>query len=279
MAAQMGDDGTVAIGALVKRHSGWVRLTHWLTVVAVMTLLGTGLNIFNAHPFLYWGSKGTTVDTGSRWLAIGSVGPRGMVMIGTTRFETTGLLGRSAGMNGAMQNIAFPHWATIPSWRDLGLARNWHFAAAWLLILNGIVYLTYGIFSGHFRRRLVPGLRELRPGNIWHDVVEHVKLKFPKGEASLRYQVLQKIAYSGAALLLLPLMVFSGIGMAPGMDSSWPWVVDLFGGRQSARSVHFVVTNLVVLFVVVHLLMLVLAGPFKLLRGMITGWQRVETGA
>lgn len=264
-------------GALVKRHSGWVRLTHWLNVVAVVVLLGTGLNIFNAHPFLYWGARGTTVDTDSRWLAIGSLGGRGMVMVGDVNFDTTGLLGRSAGMNGVAQNIAFPHWATIPSWRDLGLARNWHFAAAWLLILNGLVYLVYGVVSGHFRRRLVPGLGELRPGNIWHDVVEHLKLKFPKGTEALRYQVLQKIAYSGAALLLLPLMVFSGIGMAPGMDSSWPWVVDVFGGRQSARSVHFVVTNLVVAFVVVHLLMLVLAGPFKLLRGMITGWQRVET--
>jgi thiosulfate reductase cytochrome b subunit len=261
---------------LVKRHSGWVRITHWLTVLAVVVLLGTGLNIFNAHPFLYWGARGTTVDTDSRWLAIGSLRERGVVTIGSATFDTTGLLGRSAGMTGAAQNIAFPYWTTIPSWRDLGLARNWHFAAAWLLILNGLVYLAYGVFSGHFRRKLLPGARELRPGNIGHDIVEHLKLKFPKGAESLNYQVLQKIAYSGTALLLLPLMVFSGIGMAPGMDSSWPWIVDLFGGRQSARSIHFIVTNLVVAFIIVHLLMLVLAGPFNLLRGMITGWYRVE---
>ncbi|WP_439534944.1 cytochrome b/b6 domain-containing protein [Polymorphobacter sp.] len=262
----------------MKRHSAWVRITHWVNALLVVLLLGTGLNIFNAHPALYWGPKGTNVDTEGRWLAIGALGPRGMVMIGDTNFDTTGVLGLSAGQSGSLQNIAFPHWATIPSGRDLGLARNWHFAAAWLLIVNGLVYLAYGVFSGHFRRRLLPGATELQPGNIGHDIVEHLKLRFPKGEAALRYQVLQKIAYSGAALVLLPLMVLSGLGMAPGMDASWPWVVDLFGGRQSARSVHFVVTNLVVLFILVHLLMLVLAGPFKLTRGMITGWQRVESG-
>ncbi len=266
-----------ADGTLVKRHSGWVRATHWVNAVAVVVLLGTGLNIFNAHPYLYWGAKGTTVDTGGRWLAVGTVRERGMVMIGSTTFETTGLLGRSAGKNGASQNIAFPHWATIPSWRDLGLARNWHFAAAWLLILNGLVYLGYGVVSGHFRRRLVPAWTELRVANIAHDVAEHFRLRFPKGREALNYQVLQKIAYSGTALLLLPLMIFSGIGMAPGMDASWPWIVDLFGGRQSARSAHFIATVLVVAFTIVHLLMLVLAGPFKLMRGMVTGWQRVET--
>jgi thiosulfate reductase cytochrome b subunit len=269
---------------LVRRHGLVVRLTHWLNAIAVVLLLGTGLNIFNAHPTLYWGTKGSSVDTSGRWLAIGAVqggasGMRGMTVIGTTVFDTTGVLGLSQSASGASVPIAFPDWATIPSARDLGLARNWHFAAAWLLILNGLIYILYGIFSGHFRRRLLPGASELRPSHIWHDVVDHLKLKLPKGEAALRYQVLQKIAYSAAALLLLPLMVLSGLGMAPGMDASWPWIVDLFDGRQSARSVHFIVTNLVVLFILVHLLMLLLAGPFKLLRGMITGWQRVERTA
>jgi thiosulfate reductase cytochrome b subunit len=269
---------------LVKRHSAWVRATHWLNVVAVVLLLGTGLNIFNAHPALYWGPKGTNVDTGSRWLAIGAVpdgsqGLRGMTVIGNASFDTSGVLGLSTSASGAAQAIAFPAWATIPSSRNLGLARNWHFFAAWLLIVNGLVYIAYGILSGHFRRKLLPTGAELRPSHIWHDIVQHLKLKFPKGEEALNYQVLQKIAYSAAALLLLPLMVFSGLGMSPGMDASWPFIVDLFGGRQSARSVHFIVTNLVVAFILVHLLMLLLAGPFKLLRGMITGWQRVEKSA
>jgi thiosulfate reductase cytochrome b subunit len=269
---------------LVKRHSGWVRATHWLNVVAVVLLLGTGLNIFGAHPALYWGPKGTNVDTGSRWLAIGAVpdgsqGLRGVTMVGTTLFDTTGVLGLSTSASGTPVQIAFPGWATIPSARNLGLARNWHFFAAWLLIANGLVYIAHGILSGHFRRKLLPNATDLRPANIWHDITEHLKLNFPKGEAALSYQVLQKIAYSAAALLLLPLMVLSGLGMSPGMDASWPWIVDLFGGRQSARSVHFIVTTLVVAFILVHLLMLLLAGPFKLLRGMITGWQRIEKTA
>jgi thiosulfate reductase cytochrome b subunit len=200
-------------------------------------------------------------------------------MIGATRFDTSGILGVSRSASGAAQAIAFPAWATIPSSRNLGLARNWHFFAAWLLILNGLIYIAYGILSRHFRRNLLPTASELRPANIWHDITEHLKLKFPKGEAALTYQVLQKIAYSAAALLLLPLMVLSGLGMSPGMDAGFPWIVDLFGGRQSARSVHFIVTNLLVAFILVHLLMLLLAGPFKRLRAMITGWQRVKKTA
>jgi thiosulfate reductase cytochrome b subunit len=267
---------------LVKRHSGWVRLTHWLNVVAVVVLLGTGLNIFNAHPSLYGGARGSSVDAQTQWLAIGTIRGRGKTMIGGAMFDTTGVLGRSAAPNGRMQSIAFPHWATLPSLRNLGVARNWHFAAAWALVVNGLVYLGYGILSGHFRRRMVPGLGEqglgeLRPGNIWADVVDHVKLRFPKGAEALNYQVLQKIAYSGVALVLLPLMVLSGLGMSPGMDASSPWIVDAFGGRQSARSVHFIVSGALVGFVLVHVLMLVLAGPWPLMRGMVTGWQRVET--
>lgn len=263
---------------LVRRHPGWVRLTHWLNVLAVVVLLGTGLNIFNAHPALYWGARGNNVDTAGRWLMIGAMGDRGKTMIGGTMFDTTGVLGRSAAPNGVMQNIGFPHWATLPSLRNLGVARNWHFAAGWLLIINGMIYLLWAILSGHLVQRLLPGMGELRPGNIWHDVRDHLRLKFPKGTDGLQYQILQKLAYSSVVLLLLPLMVFSGLGMAPGIDASWPWIVDAFGGRQTARSVHFIVTSAVVSFVLVHLLMLLLAGPWRLLRGMVTGWQRVEAG-
>lgn len=262
---------------LVKRHPLWVRAAHWLNAALVVLLLGTGLNIFNAHPALYWGKRGASVDTEARWLMIGNIGPRGKTLIGDTMFDTTGLLGRSASPAGTAQNIAFPHWATIPGWRNLGVARNWHFFAAWLLILNGLAYLGWGLASGQLRRRLLPGRADLAPANIWHDIKDHVRLHFPRGAASLAYQPLQKLAYSGVVVLLLPLMVLSGLGMSPGIDASWPWLLDAFGGRQSARSVHFLASFALVAFVLIHLLMLLLAGPWRLMRGMITGWQRVET--
>lgn len=261
---------------LVKRHPLWVRAAHWLNAVLVVLLLGTGLNIFNAHPSLYWGIRGTSVDTGARWLQIGNIGARGKTMIGDTMFDTTGLLGRSTSPAGTQQNIAFPHWATIPGWRNLGVARNWHFFAAWLLILNGLAYLGWGLASGQLRRRLLPARADLAPAHLWQDIRHHLTLHFPKGQAALAYQPLQKLAYSSVVLILLPLMVFSGLGMSPGIDASWPWLLDAFGGRQSARSVHFLASAALVLFVVVHLLMLLLAGPWRLMRGMITGWQRVE---
>jgi len=266
---------------LVHRHSLIVRLSHWLSVIAVALLIGTGLNIFNAHPALYWGHKGTNIDTGARWLQIGAMRApdgtlTGQTIIGTASFNTTGILGLSKTASAAPQMIAFPSWATLPSRRNLGLARNWHFFAAWLLVGTGTLYLTYGLLSGHLRR-LIPTAKDLAPKNIAHDIKDHLRLHFPKGEAALSYQVLQKIAYAGVALILLPLMVLSGLGMSPGMDASWPVIVDAFGGRQSARSVHFIACTLILAFIAVHMLMLLAAGPFRLLRGMITGWQKVTT--
>jgi thiosulfate reductase cytochrome b subunit len=262
---------------LMKRHPLWVRATHWLNAALIVLLLGTGLNIFNAHPSLYWGIRGTSVDTEARWLQIGTIGTRGKTIVGDTMFDTTGVLGRSLSPAGTQQNIAVPHWATIPGWRNLGVARNWHFFAAWLLILNGLAYLLWGLFSGGLRRRLLPSRADLAPASLWADIKHHLTLRFPKDASSLRYQPLQKLAYSSVVLLLLPLMIFSGLGMSPGVDASWPWLLDAFGGRQSARSVHFLASAGVVLFVLVHLAMLLAAGPWRLMRGMITGWQRVET--
>jgi thiosulfate reductase cytochrome b subunit len=100
-------------------------------------------------------------------------------------------------------------------------------------------------------------------------------LKLPKGEAARNYNTLQKLAYLGVLGVLLPVMILAGLTMSPAMDAAWPWLLDLFGGRQSARSIHFITAFLLVLFVVVHLAMVVLAGPFNEIRSMITGRYRL----
>lgn len=264
------------------RHSVVTRICHWINVVCVIVLLGTGLNIFNAHGGLYWGQYGADADAGRRWLeitsALGADGqPVGTTRVGGIMVETTGVLGLSKGADGALQSQAFPGWATIPSWRDLATGRRWHFFFAWLLILNGLVYLIRGFLSGHIQRQIWPRIRELRPANVLHDIVEHAKLKFPRGEDAKRYHVLQKIAYGGTVLILLPLMVLTGLSMSPGFNAAVGGALpELFGGRASARSIHFITTNLVVLFILVHVLMVVLAGPYNQIRSMITG--RFDTG-
>ena len=262
--------------ALVRRHSGATRLTHWINVLAVSLLLMSGLQIFNAHPALYWGAK-SSFDR--PWLEIGAAErhgkPVGITHLAGKDFTTTGVLGWS-GKPGAQENRAFPAWATVPSWRDLATGRRWHFFFAWLFVVNGLVYLAAGLLGGHIRRDLLPTRAQLAPAHVWHEILAHARLKFPKGEEAKSYNVLQKASYLGVALVLLPLMVATGLTMSPGFDAAAPWLLDLFGGRQSARSIHFLCANLIVLFVVVHLVMVVVSGLWNNIRSMITGRYAIE---
>ncbi|WP_426168014.1 cytochrome b/b6 domain-containing protein [Sandarakinorhabdus sp. DWP1-3-1] len=273
------DEPVPAAPYLFHRHALAVRVTHWINALAIVFLIGTGLNIFNAHPSLYWGKYGANSDSERRWLEIGATGgtqPQGFVRISGITIRTTGVLGVSTGADGRPQAIPYPSWATFPSYRDLATARNFHFFFAWLLILNGLLYLGYSLASGHLRRDLLPRLAELSPRNIGHDIVQHARLKFPRGEDAKRYHILQKLAYVGVVVVLVPGIILTGLTMSPAMNAAWPWLLDLFGGRQSARSFHWIIANFIVLFTVVHLLMVVLAGPYNEIRSMITGKFRVD---
>jgi thiosulfate reductase cytochrome b subunit len=260
----------------VRRHAGVTRLTHWVNVLAVSLLLMSGLQIFNAHPALYWGPKSNFAQP---WLEIGAAErggrPAGFTKVGGATLATTGVLGWS-GKPGAREARAFPAWATVPSWRDLALGRRWHFFFAWLFVVNGVVYLAWGLFGGHLRRDLWPSRSQLAPAHVWREILDHARLRFPKGEAAKRYNVLQKLAYLAVALVLLPLMVATGLTMSPGVDAAAPWLLELFGGRQSARSIHFICANLIVLFIIVHLVMVVASGTWNNIRSMITGRYAID---
>ncbi|WP_309087876.1 cytochrome b/b6 domain-containing protein [Phenylobacterium sp.] len=261
---------------LVPRHGPVVRITHWINVLALILLLMSGLQIFNAHPALYWGHKSTFAQP---WLSIRMVetpdGPRGVTTVGDRFADTTGLLGWT-GLEGDRRNQAFPGWATIPSWRDLASGRRWHFFFAWVFVLNGVIYLLSALLGGHLRRNLLPTGAELRPRHLLAEVAAHARLKFPKGEAARRYNVLQKSSYLAVVLLLLPLMLFTGLCMSPGVNAAVPWLIDLFGGRQGARSVHFISAGLIVLFVVAHVAMVLASGAWNNIRSMITGRYAIE---
>ena len=198
-----------------------------------------------------------------------------MLRVGSLTIRTTGVLGRWTDRHGAVQHRAFPWWATIPSDYSLSSARRWHLSFAWVLVVGGLAYWAWSFANGHVRRDLAPRRGELAPRHIWRDIVDHARLRFPTGEAATRYNVLQKIAYLGVLFGLLPGLVLSGLAMSPGMDTAWPWLLDLFQGRQSARSVHFICAMLIVAFIVVHLVMVVLAGPWNEVRSMITGKYRL----
>jgi Ni/Fe-hydrogenase b-type cytochrome subunit len=254
---------------LVYRHRLATRLWHWTNAVPVIVMLMSGLMIFNAHPRLYWGEYGANFDPA--WFQIGATADTGFIQIGETRLPTTGVLGRWTDGDGVSQARAFPGWATIPSYYSLALARRWHLAFAWVLAFGLLAYMIASVANRHFRRDIALSRDEVRPRHLWSDIKDHAQLRFPRGEAALRYNPLQKIAYSVVIFGLIPLIILTGMTMSPGLDASWPWLLDLFGGRQSARSIHFIAATLIAGFIVVHLLLVLLAGPYNEVRSMITG--------
>lgn len=263
-------------GYLYLHHHGLVRLTHWLNVLSLAVLLMSGLMIFNAHPALDWGLSSYT-GRPSVFEITSRVEPGGQ-LVGITRafgreWDTTGVLGVSTDADGHLARVAFPWWATIPSRYTLAGARLWHFFFAWLLVLNGLVYLVHALRSGHLGRDLLPTLADWR--GIGGSVRDHLRFKHPEGEAARHYNVLQKLSYLMVIFGLLPAIVLAGWAMSPWLNSLWPGWVDLFGGRQSARTVHFIVAWLLVGFVAVHLFEVLISGVWNHLRSMVTGRYRI----
>lgn len=260
-------------GPLVYRQSIFTRVTHWVWVIAMFFLLLSGLQIWNAHPALYVGQEsGFAYDNAV--LRIGAentdAGPRGFTTIFGQKFDTTGVLGMS-GTAARPEYVGFPGWATVPSVRDLATGRVVHFFFAWVLVGTLAIWAIASLINGHLWRDVILKPRDLR--QLPHDIIEHLRFRFHHGRS---YTPLQKFAYFGVFFVLFPLIILTGLSMSPTMNAGWPWLVDIFGGRQTARTIHFIVMVLLVLFFVVHIAMVVLAGPINELRSMITGYYRTS---
>ena len=258
---------------IIYRHRLPVRIMHWINVASFFVMLMSGLAIFNAHPHLYWGKES---HFKTPLLSITSRPgpqrePRGITQVAGHTFDTDGLLGASRVEGDAAPSPrAFPSWATIPGRQSLAMARNWHLFFAWIFVLNGLAYVAFAILSGHLRRDLVPSAAELR--HIGRSIKDHLCLKHPSGEAARRYNVLQNLAYLIVIFALLPLIVVAGMAMSPRLDAlfSGGWV-DLLGGRQSARTLHFIAAFSLVGFVIVHVFEVIVTGLWNNLRSMVTG--------
>jgi len=254
----------------VYRHPAAVRLAHWVNLACLIVLLGSGLQILMAHPALYLGSDSSfdrpiaamTAEEQPDYTL------KGYTIVLGHKVETTGLFGAME-EGGYPSPRALPPWLTLPPNRDLATGRAWHFFFAWLFAANGAAYVAHGLISGRIRRELVPTGAELR--GLGGSILEHLRLRFPKGEAARHYNVLQKLSYLLVLFVLMPLMVVTGMSMSPGLNAALPWLPELFGGRQSARTVHFLVAMSLVLFTLVHLAMVVAAGVWNEVRSMLTG--------
>lgn len=267
--------GPKAKGPLIFRQSIFTRLTHWVWVIAMFFLLLSGLQIFNAHPNLYIGQQ-SGFEFDNSVLRIGAentdAGPRGFTTIFGQKFDTTGVLGMS-GPEARPAFVGFPGWATIPSVRDLATGRVVHFFFGWLLVGTLAMWLIASVVNRHLWRDIILKPRDIR--ELPRDILEHFKFRFHHGRT---YSPLQKLAYFVVMVILFPLIILTGLTMSPGMDAAWPWLLDVFGGRQTARTIHFVAMLGFVGFFIVHIAMVILAGPFNELRSMITGYYRASPG-
>ncbi|HEX5645805.1 MAG TPA: cytochrome b/b6 domain-containing protein [Nitrospira sp.] len=255
----------------VYRHRLPVRISHWLNVPVLIILIMSGFQIFNAHPALYWGDRSDRdwpllsmlpVQTDS-----GEI--KGITTILGHQFETTGVLGYSNGMV-----RGFPAWATVPSGKWLAMGRQWHLFFAWLFVINGLIFTAYALASRHATRDLIPTGKDWR--GIGTSLKDHLLLRHPSGDEAKRYHVLQKLAYAMILFLVAPVIVLTGLAMSPTIDTAFPWLLTIFGGRQAARTLHFVACLSFVGFILIHVAQVILTGFFNNIRSMVTGWFTVR---
>ena len=271
------DSPTVKRGSyFYYRHALAVRIMHWVNVMVLATLFMSGLNIFSAHPALYLGKSSYTGNGPVFQITARAANNQ---VIGVTRafgyeFTTTGMLGAVAGPGGRVTERTFPSWITLPGSRWLSMARRWHFLFAWVFVINGLSYLAYSVWSRHLARDLAPTATDFR--SIGRSILDHLRFRHPTGEADKRYNVLQKLAYLAVILGLLPLIVLTGFAMSPSLNSVLPGWVDVLGGRQSARTLHFIIAWLLVAFVFIHVFEVITSGFWNHVRSMITGRYRVR---
>lgn len=217
------------------RHRLATRLWHWLNALAIFIMIGSGFMISNAHPHLYWGKYGANFD--HAWF----------------------------------NPPHFPGWITIPSTYNLAFGRRWHLLFALVLAFNLLIFMVVSLANRHFARDYRFRKSELGRRHLWADIRNHLALRFRDPEHPAEYNTLQKIAYVVAIFVLIPLMILTGLTLSPAMDAAWPWLLDLFGGRASARSIHFITCWLIIGFIFIHFALVLLAGPIEEIGSMITG--------
>jgi len=223
------------------RHTATVRVTHWITTLCFFALLITGIEILISHPRFYWGEAGNVLTPPLFSLPIPASRP----------------------------SVPTGYGFVMPD--QNGWSRYLHFQAAWLAVLTGLVYVFFSLFTSHLRKNLLPARTDISWRALSSVIANHLRFKPPLETEAWRYNVLQRLTYLFVIFVLFPLVIWTGLAMSPSIASAFPAAVTVFGGQQSARTIHFFVSVLLVLFLVIHIAMVALAGFRKRMRAMITG--------
>ena len=223
------------------RHTALVRVTHWITAISFFALLVSGAEIVVSHPRFYWGEVGNS-----------GTPPLFKIPIPASR-----------------ATVPTGYGYVLPD--QNGWSRYLHFQSAWVVVLTGLVYAISGLWTGHFRNNLFPN----QPDRTWEAfqrvIAKHLRFAPPEEADSHSYNVLQRAAYLIVIFVLFPFVIWTGLALSPAFDSAVPAAVNLLGGRQSARTLHFFVSGFLLLFLIVHIAMVALFGFGSRMRAMITG--------
>jgi thiosulfate reductase cytochrome b subunit len=231
----------VPIARIRPGHSAVVRVTHWITAIAFLALLVSGIEVLISHPRFYWGETGNALTR-----------PLFKIPIPASR-----------------STVPTGYGYVLPD--QNGWSRYLHFQSAWVAVLTGFVYLSWGLLSGHFKRDLLPAPGDLSPRSVWDVMAQHLQLKQGSQEDERSYNVLQRVTYLAVIFALFPFVIWTGLAMSPAFNSAVPAAVNILGGQQSARTLHFFVTILLVLFLLVHVVAVSASGFRNRMRGMISG--------
>jgi thiosulfate reductase cytochrome b subunit len=238
-------------------HARWVRISHAIATVSLLTLACSGFVILMAHPRLYWGDVGNDLTPALLELPISRNYRHGGYDTPTPFFE------RAGGPVSASR--------TYHIFNRNGWGRSLHFLAAWALVMPGAIYLLIGLTDRHFRAHLWPAASDLAPRALWRDVADHVRLRIPPASGGPQYGVLQKVAYSFVVFVAAPMMAITGLAMSPAVTAAVPLLLRVCGGYQSARTIHFFTFVTLVLFVFVHVVMVIRSGFRRQIRAMTLG--------
>jgi len=243
--------------AAVARHKAWVRISHWAVSLSFLALAISGFVILMCHPRLYWGEVGNDLTPALFELPISQNYRHGGWEKSVPFFTESGSpVSASRTSNIFNQN----------SW-----GRSLHFLSAWFLVVTGVAYFLAGIFTRHFRRHLLPRSGELRVKALFQELKLHLRLQIRSATGGPQYGLLQKCAYLAVVFLALPLIVFTGLAMSPAITAGYPFLSRLFGGFQSARTIHFFAFVALLLFLIVHVVMVIKSGFKRQMRAMTLG--------
>ncbi len=238
------------------RHKSWVRSVHWIVTVSFLLLTFSGAEILMVHPRFYWGETGNDLTPALFELPV------------SRNYRHNGWEKRNPFFNTADSPVSASR--TYEIFNQNGWGRSLHFLAAWLLVITGLWYLLAGIFSGHFRRRLSPRVKEFSVGLFRNDFISHFR-KIPVAANGQQYGLLQKYTYMTVIFFLLPLTAMTGLTMSPAITAAYPFLLKIFAGAQSARTIHFFAAFALVLFLMVHVVMVIRSGFKQQMRGIILG--------